>query len=62
MNTIQTKTLRSSLGDVLNKTFYRSESFIIERRGDPIAVLVSMSEWRRIEQAFRDLDKLRVKS
>jgi prevent-host-death family protein len=56
---IQTKVLRTSLGDVLNKTQYADESFVITRRDEDIAVLLSIQEWKRVEKAFRDLDELK---
>ncbi|MBC7226027.1 MAG: type II toxin-antitoxin system Phd/YefM family antitoxin [Thermoflexales bacterium] len=36
-------------GDLLARIRYRGERFIIERRGQPIAVLLSIEEFRQLE-------------
>lgn len=52
---------RRSLGKLIEEAFYNRDSFIIERSGRPMAVLVSIDDyqrWRRLgkEQFFTMLE------
>jgi prevent-host-death family protein len=41
---------RQSLGEILNEVFYRSDTFIVERDGKPLAAIVPLSlldEWQK---------------
>lgn len=41
INDISTMTLRSKVGDVFNRVFYRSSSFRVQRKGETLGYIVS---------------------
>jgi len=48
---------KSNLSDLVSRVRYRGERFVLERRGRPMAVLISLEEyqrWQDLEQATRD--------
>ncbi len=57
---------RQNLGQLLEEAFYRGDEFIIERAGKPMAVLISVQEFERMQQQremdFALLDELRTKA
>lgn len=68
--TISMMKLRSQPGSVIDEVFYKNESFIIERSGQPRAVLVPLqqyNEMKRIkalekERFFELVDKTRARN
>ena len=40
--TVSTIELSSKLGEVVDRTFYRCEGFVVERKGRPLAVIVPL--------------------
>jgi prevent-host-death family protein len=46
---------RKNLGQLLEETYYRGDEFIIERAGKPMAVLISVQEFERLQKQ-RELD------
>ena len=42
--------LRNRIGDVLNRVLYKGERFVIERRGKPVAAIVSIDELEKLER------------
>lgn len=58
---------RRNLGKMIEEAFYKKDSFIIERSGRPMAVLVSIEDyqkWRRLakEQVFVMLESAQKRS
>jgi prevent-host-death family protein len=45
---------RRSLGKLIEEAFYKKDSFIIERSGRPMAVLVSIDDYQRWERLGKD--------
>jgi len=51
--------VRSRFSDILNRTAYGGQRFIVERHGQPIAVILNMEEYQRfveLEQEKRKRD------
>jgi len=42
--------LRKQIGDILNRVCYAGDRFIVERRGKPVAAIVSVEELARLER------------
>ena len=49
--TIKTSQVRQRLGDLLDRVADRSDRFVIERRGKPLAALVPFESFQRMERA-----------
>jgi prevent-host-death family protein len=47
---ISTLDLRAHTGNVLNRVFQMKERFIVERKGQPMAALVSVDDFKRLER------------
>lgn len=45
--------LRQRLGDLLNRVALRQDEYVIERKGKPLAAMVSVEKLRSIEQLAR---------
>ncbi len=45
---------RAHFGDVLGQVYYGKEPIILERRGRPMAVLISPEQWERYQQQVKD--------
>lgn len=45
---------RRSLGKLIEEAFYNKDSFIIERSGRPMAVLVSIEDYQRWQRLAKD--------
>ena len=50
---VSTLEVRQKLGDLLNRVALRQDQFIIERRGKPLAALVSIEKLEQMQQATR---------
>ena len=50
---ISTLEIRQKLGDLLNRVALRQDEFIIERKGKPLAALVSIDKIARMRTAAR---------
>lgn len=57
---------RQNLGQLLEEAYYRGDEFVIERAGKPMAALIPIQEFERIqeerEKAFAIFDKVRSKT
>ena len=49
--TVKTSQVRQRLGDLLDRVADRSDRFVIERRGKPLAALVPFESFQRMERA-----------
>jgi len=47
--------IRRNLGEILNKTNYKGDSFIIERAGKEIGVLIPLEEYKIVSK-LKDCD------
>ena len=56
---ISTLEIRRRLGDILNRVALRSDQFIIERKGKPLAAVVPVERLEQMQRAAR-LHLLRV--
>ena len=56
METITCKEVRDKMSDVVNKVAFGHKRFTITRRGNGIAVLISIDEWREIELALQKIE------
>lgn len=54
--------LRDRIGDVLNRVLYNGERIVIERRGRPVAAIISMADLEYLERLEdeRDAEILRL--
>ena len=50
---ISTLEIRQRLGDILNRVALRSDQFIIERKGKPMAAMVPVARLEQMERAAR---------
>jgi len=50
---ISTLEIRRRLGDILNRVALRSDQFIIERKGKPMAAVVPVERLEQMERAAR---------
>ena len=50
---LTTLDFRQHLGDLLNRVALRHDEFIIERKGKPLAAMVSVEKFRQLEQFAR---------
>ncbi len=50
---ISTLEIRQRLGDILNRVALRSDQFIIERKGKPMAAVVPVERLEQMERAAR---------
>ena len=48
--------IRNNLADALNRAAYAGERVILERRGKPVAAIVSMDDLELLEQLENDAD------
>jgi prevent-host-death family protein len=48
--------VRNNLADALNRAAYSGERVILERRGKPVAALVSMEDLKLLERLENDAD------
>lgn len=57
---------RQNLGQLLEEAFYRGDEFVIERAGKPMAVLIPIQEFERLqaqkESDFAVFDEIRGKA
>jgi len=49
-------TLRSNLADALNRAAYAGERVVLERRGKPVAAIVSMGDLELLERLENEAD------
>ncbi len=61
-HTISAMKLRDRIGDVLNRVRYAGERFIVERRGQPVAAIISVEDLQLLErlEEERDAELLRL--
>jgi prevent-host-death family protein len=52
--TVSAMELRNAIGDILNRIQYTNERVVIERKGEPIAVMVRVDELDRLERFERE--------
>jgi prevent-host-death family protein len=53
--------VRNNLADALNRAAYGGERVILERRGKPVAALVSMDDLELLEQLENEVDRKAVR-
>ena len=60
--TISAMNLREQIGDILNRVRYAGERFIVERRGKPVAAIVSVDELEYLErmELEREVELMRL--
>lgn len=51
--------IRNRLGDLLSRILYRGERFVIERRGKPVAALISIEEYEALLPIMEDLEDVK---
>lgn len=52
--TISTLDVRKGLGDILNRAAYGGESFVVERKGRPVAAVVPVERLQKLERIEED--------
>ena len=59
---ISAMNLREQIGDILNRVRYAGERFIVERRGKPVAAIVSVAELEYLEcmELEREVEMMRL--
>lgn len=58
---ISVKDVRNNLADALNRAAYAGERIILERRGKPVAAIVSMDDVELLERIENDADPKAVR-
>lgn len=48
-NTISAMDLRRQAGDILNQIYYQNQSIVVERSGEPMAVLIPIRRFKQME-------------
>ena len=61
------KDARANFSDVLSQVYYGQEPVIVERKGKPVAVLISPEQWERYQQQtkerlFEAIDRLQERN
>ncbi len=56
LNKITTADARKKLSNILNRVAFGNESFVLTRRGEPIAAIVSMDELRLLQEIEDKID------
>ena len=56
LNKITTADARKKFSNILNRVAFGNESFVLTRRGEPIAALVSMEELRVLQELEDQID------
>jgi prevent-host-death family protein len=56
INKITTADARKKFSNIINRVAYGDESFVLTRRGEPIAALVSMKELRLLQEIVDQID------
>ena len=51
---VAAKDARANFSDVLSQVYYGQEPVIVERKGKPVAVLISPEQWERYQQQTKD--------
>ncbi len=51
---VAAKDARANFSDVLSQVYYGQEPVIVERKGKPVAVLISPEQWERYQEQTRD--------
>ncbi len=62
MESLTAMEVRKRLGDILSRVFYGGERFVINKRGRPLAALISVEDLHRLEtmEDERDAELLRL--
>ena len=50
VKTISTAAARASFGDVLNSVYYTKEPVVVEKKGRPVAVIISPDLFQRLQE------------
>jgi len=56
LNKITTADARKKFANIINRVAYSDESFVLTRRGEPIAAIVSMKELRVLQEIEDKMD------
>lgn len=59
---VSVATVRNNLADALNRAAYGGERVILERRGTPVAALVSIEDLKLLEQLENEADLKAVRA
>ena len=51
---VAAKDARANFSDMLSQVYYGQEPVIVERKGKPVAVLISPEQWERYQQQTKD--------
>lgn len=52
MERIPIKKARNGFGDIINHVAYADKTYQITRYGKPIAVIISMNEWEKVQKVI----------
>lgn len=58
-NVVSAMEVREHLGETLDRIHYRNEKFFIERRGTPVAVIISIEDFGQIAPYLEDIEDFR---
>ena len=56
LNKITTADARKKLANIINRVAFGNESFVLTRRGEPIAAIVSMRELKLLQELEDQID------
>ena len=56
LNKITTADARKKFSNIINRVAFGDESFVLTRRGEPIAALVSMKELKLLQEIEEQID------
>lgn len=58
-NVISAMQVRERLGEALDRIYYRDEIFVIERRGNPVALIIGVRNLEDLAPYIEDIEDLR---
>jgi len=56
LNKITTADVRKKLSNIINRVAFGNESFVLTRRGEPVAALVSLNELKLLQDIEDQID------
>jgi prevent-host-death family protein len=56
ITSVSTQDLRTRLNNLLARLQHRGQRFVVEHRGEPVAALLSINEYRELLKRIEDLE------
>lgn len=67
VKTMSARDARANFGDLLGSVYYTKEPVVVEKKGKPVAVVISLEEFERnrqqaVERAWATVDRVRERN